>query len=77
MSLDFYQTVGGRQFIDGTMKNISRSLERIADSLEKMGSTAEQEEEQLCQQCLLSVADVVDDDHGNIINIPGKTNEHY
>ena len=44
MSLDFYQTVGGRQFIDGTMKNISRSLERIADSLEKMGSTAEQEE---------------------------------
>lgn len=77
MSLDFYQTVGGRQFIDGTMKNISRSLERIADAMEKMEIVARPEEEQLCHQCLLSLGGDVDDDHGNVINIPGKTNEHY
>jgi hypothetical protein len=48
MSLDFYQTVGGRQFIDGTMKDIARSLERIAESLERMEIVVGPEEEQLC-----------------------------
>ena len=33
MSLEFYQTVGGRQFIDGTMKKVAASLEDISDSL--------------------------------------------
>ena len=50
MSLDFYHTVGGRQFIDGTMKNISRSLERIADAMEKMEIVVRPEEEQLCDE---------------------------
>ena len=30
----FYETRGGRQFIDGTMPRIAKALERIADALE-------------------------------------------
>ena len=33
MSLGFYETVGGRRFIDGTMVNIAKSLEEINTSL--------------------------------------------
>ncbi len=34
MGPDFYETRGGRQFIDGTMPRIAKALERIADALE-------------------------------------------
>ena len=44
MSLDFYQTVGGRQFIEGTMPRIAKALEGIEKSLEKIASTPVQEE---------------------------------
>jgi hypothetical protein len=50
MSLEFYQTVGGRQFIDGTMKNIARSLERIADALEEQNKSGEGEPYQECSE---------------------------
>ena len=43
MSLDFYHTVGGRQFIDGTMRRIAKALEGIDESLKKM--TADDEED--------------------------------
>ena len=39
MSLDFYQTVGGKQFIEGTMPRIAKALEGIESSLEKIAST--------------------------------------
>ena len=34
MGPEFYETRGGRQFIDGTMPRIAKALERIADALE-------------------------------------------
>lgn len=36
MSAQFHETMMGRRFIEGTMPSIMRSLERIADALEKM-----------------------------------------
>jgi len=33
--LDFYQTVGGRRFIDGTMPKLVKSLEVIAKHLQR------------------------------------------
>ena len=34
MSIDFFQTVMGRQFYDGTLPRIAKALERIANALE-------------------------------------------
>ena len=60
MSLDFYQTVGGRQFIDGTMKDIAHSLKRIADVLEEQNNkesvccvfcSKEKDREELWDEC--------------------------
>lgn len=35
MSIQFFQTIMGRQFIDGTMPRIARALDRIADALDR------------------------------------------
>jgi hypothetical protein len=32
---EFFQTVMGKQFYDGTMPRIAKALERIADAMEK------------------------------------------
>jgi len=34
---EFFQTVMGRVFFDGTMPRIAKALERIADHLDKNG----------------------------------------
>ena len=36
MSLGFYETVGGRRFIDGTMVDIAKSLQEINVSLKEI-----------------------------------------
>jgi len=36
MSAQFFETLMGKRFIEGTMSSIMRSLDRIADALEKM-----------------------------------------
>ena len=33
--MDFYQTVMGKRFFEGTVPEIARQLKRIADALEK------------------------------------------
>lgn len=41
MSLEFYKTIAGRKFYDGTMPSIATQLERIANSLESIAANAE------------------------------------
>jgi hypothetical protein len=41
MSLEFYKTIAGRKFYDGTMPNIATQLERIANSLESIAVNLE------------------------------------
>lgn len=41
MGLQLHETVMGRRLIEGTLPNIARSLERIADKLDKMGGSPE------------------------------------
>ena len=53
MSLEFYQTVGGRQFIDGTMKDIALSLEKIVDKMDKKD----------CPKCNGVAPDSLDEGH--------------
>ena len=40
MSIDFFQTVMGRQFYDGSVPRIAKALERIANALEESNNRA-------------------------------------
>ena len=42
MSLEFYKTLAGRKFYEGTLPRIATALERIADCLDKEQSEPEQ-----------------------------------
>lgn len=46
MSLEFYKTIAGRKFYDGTMPNIATQLERIANSLESIAVNLESKPEE-------------------------------
>jgi hypothetical protein len=34
--LDFYRTVGGRKFFDGTVPDLVQQVKRVADALERV-----------------------------------------
>jgi hypothetical protein len=46
MSLEFYKTIAGRKFYDGTLPNIATQLERIANSLESIAVNLESKPEE-------------------------------
>ena len=41
--IEFYQTVMGKQFYQGTLPSIAKELSRIADALEKANALKERE----------------------------------
>ena len=39
--IDFYRTPGGRRFIDGTIPDLVRQVQRVADALDRLITLAE------------------------------------
>lgn len=47
--VEFFQTVMGHAFYEGTAPRIAKALERIADALEKQNALAEEASEAKCK----------------------------
>lgn len=57
MSIEFFQTVMGRGFYDGSVPRIARSLERIADALEKIGEIQKHDAQKTDDKLVRSIAE--------------------
>lgn len=58
MGPEFWQTIMGRQFFDGTVPRIAKALERIADALEEQNKRAEQDSAAM-DQFNINVRDII------------------
>lgn len=50
MALDFYNTVGGRKFIDGTVPELIRVIDKLAKALEKHNELLERQNQKAPEQ---------------------------
>jgi hypothetical protein len=48
MSIEFFQTVMGHHFYEGTAPRIAKALERIADNLDRMNAALDRQAQTPC-----------------------------
>jgi len=76
VTTEFFQTVMGRQFYDGTMPRIARALERIADGLEAKKPAKPKYMCKTCKGFNVQHAHWVRVNTNEVMDVFGSWNEH-